>query len=475
MQLNYVKSRFVIRNTSKAAIKIMGKVTANPNQTYDLFEAIPGLSEISIIDALRQPDGDLYLKQKNGQIDILEHDLVIFNNSQVKAVVEVLSAPAPELSFQYPLYKEGDSVSAQVASEFNDGIVKKEDFVEMRRSSLKVLVWQYQDFDLDGNVVTISQFNNFDFNDKDIVSGSAVIVDAQNPQKSINLGGGWFSPKVNLGIQSHVGATIVLTEKVSKKARVYFLVSILPHQLNPSMDLPMVPNIVRAARVELMLSRQVDNEKQILVLGEKTFANKVTFNDSVDIASDLKVSGTASIGSFFMKDGAGAGAVLRSNSLGQGAWGSVPDISDHPPNNPIPGHLWYSTVLNDVFYFHDKLSSFVSLGSESVDFISSKSRVDNAYLDVVCGGYANQPSYVSSDSFYISDIDFELESQAMMALELHSDAGIVSDNRFVINGGRRHSFKNLCIPVKAGIPLRFYINGTNIINPKVRVKIKKIA
>ena len=76
-----IRPKFIVRNKSQKAIRVLGGATITPGTTADLFKIINRLSEFVVIDALREPDGDLYREiWQLGNLELLDCSLVSFGN-----------------------------------------------------------------------------------------------------------------------------------------------------------------------------------------------------------------------------------------------------------------------------------------------------------------------------------------------------------------------------------------------------------
>lgn len=483
-QINFVRSKCVVKNNSKRAVKLLGRATLPPSgESCDLFEVIPNLSEILIIDALRQPDGELFQRKQDGQIDIIECDLVIFNNTNVKPVVNV--SGVANINVEAPLVLQDGQIKLPKANEYNDGFLSKLDFVDLKRQSFKITVWQYQDFkSLSDITIKLSQFNNFNFDASAIVNGSAFIVDADAQEEPLYRSSGlarFFGKKDFVKVQSHVKDTVILDGTIpdGKTLRVYFLVSALPQDVTANKVLPAVPDVVRRARIEVIEANTVESGKSSVIAGEKRFINKTVFT-SVGIGcepgdSALAVDGVIKSKQITLTEGAKAGHVLVSNSLGQGEWSAPIISSESAPITDIPGSLWYKVPDNSLYYLNAELNRWLSIESESVTLRSSQVAISNSYLDIVDNGYAQTPSIIKVFDYVVTDLEFEVEQAAPMAVELHSDSGIIKNAKFEFAEGSKKHLKGLNIPIKSGVPLRVFINGSNITKPKVKLKIKAMV
>lgn len=483
-QLNFVRSRCVVKNISKRAVKLLGRATLPPSgEPCDLFEVIPNLSEILIVDALRQPAGELYQRKLEGQIEILECDLVIFNNANVKPVLNISGITT--LNAEHPLVFKDGQLKMQQANEYNDGFLSKFDFIDLKRQSFKITVWQYQDFEAVSDLtLKISQFNNFNFDANAIVNGSAFVVDANN-QDNLVYRGSVFQKMIGkadaVKVQNHVKDTVLLDSKVpdGKTLRVYFLVSALPHDLNSNKVLPVVPDVARRARIEVIEANTVESGKSSVVAGEKRFINKTIFAN-VGVGCDpgelaLSVDGDIKGKRLSVTDGAKAGHVLTSNSLGDATWKTIPLVSETAPLTDVPGALWLKVPEQILYYFNTDMKSWLSVDSEFVTLRSSQISISNAYLDIVDNGYAQTPSIIKMFDYVLTDMEFEVECTAPLAVELHSDSGLIKEERYEITEGSKKHFKELNVFLKAGVPLRVFVNGSNIVKPKVKLKIKAMV
>lgn len=483
-QLNFVRSKCVVKNNSKRAVKLLGRATLPPTgESCDLFEVIPHLSEILIIDALRQPDGELFQRKQDGQIDILECDLVIFNNANIKPIVNV--SGMANIGVEAPLALQDGHIKLPKANEYNDGFLSKFDFIDLKRQSFKITVWQYQDFKSISDItIKLSQFNNFNFDASAIVNGSAFIVDADMPEQPLHRSGSlarFFGKNDFVKVQSHVKDTIILDGAVpsDKTIRVYFLISALPQDITANKTLPVVPDVVRRARIEVIEANTVESGKSSVIAGEKRFINKTIFT-SVGIGcepgdSALAVEGTIKSKQITLTQGAKAGHVLVSNSLGQGEWSAPIISSESAPITDVAGSLWYKVPDNSLYYLNSTLNKWLSIESESITLRSSQVAINNSYLDIVDNGYAQTPSVIKVFDYVVTDLEFEVEQSAPMAVELHTDSGAIKDAKFEFAEGSKKHLKGLNIPIKSGIPLRVFINGSNVIKPKVKLKIKAMV
>ena len=98
--------------------------------------------------------------------------------------------------------------------------------------------------------------------------------------------------------------------------------------------------------------------------------------------------------------------------------------------------------------------------------------VSNAYLDVIDNGYAQSPSISKLFDFVVTNIEFDVECAAPLAVELHSDSGLIENAKFEFTEGGKKHMPNLNIHIGAGIPLRIFINGSNVVKPKIKMGIK---
>lgn len=483
-KINFIKSRCVVRNNARKAVKVLGRATIPPSEACNLFDVIPNLSEILIVDALRMPDGELYQKSVEGQIEIVECDLVVFNNTNVVPVVQIHKA-AEEVRVDAPLYLENGNIKINKVNEYNDGFLSKLDFLDLKRQSFKVTVWQYQDFsNITDITLKIDQFNNFNFDANAIVNGSAFVVSAAAQDELVHRGNFWsklLKKTQAVKVANHLKDTVILDGSVPTNTtlRVYFLVSALPQEVSANKVLPKVPDIVRRGRIELIEANTVESGKSSVIAGEKRFVNTTVFskvgvgcepdNCSLTVAGGIKTDGLT------LSAKAQAGLFLQTNSLGQGSWAPVVVTGHDPPNISMPGSLWCKSPENLLYFFDTQIQRWVSSDSECVYVKSSQQVVNNSYLDIINGGYDHSPSMKYNKDFVIKDLEFDTEQTAQLALELHTDGGLLEGGRFEFSGTGKYVVNNVNIIIKAGVPIRFFVNGSSITKPRVKIKIKTIV
>ena len=69
MAIQTLKPIFVVKNTSTSDTTVIGaKIKAG--QTIDLLNSVPGLTESQVIEALRAPNGEIYVKQFKGVLSV---------------------------------------------------------------------------------------------------------------------------------------------------------------------------------------------------------------------------------------------------------------------------------------------------------------------------------------------------------------------------------------------------------------------
>lgn len=74
-----IESSFIVSNIVTHDVHIFG-AKIKPGQQVDLFKAVEGLKECSVVDALKKPNGIIYLKLINGKIEIIQRQLNTFEN-----------------------------------------------------------------------------------------------------------------------------------------------------------------------------------------------------------------------------------------------------------------------------------------------------------------------------------------------------------------------------------------------------------
>jgi hypothetical protein len=107
MALVAAKPSFVVRNISNKTVNAAG-LRLKPGKTADLFDAIVGLTESTVITLMSKPKGSLYLKLKNKElkfigsslVGVVDTDLLDAKISDVRVSLEDVTAQATDTMSQ---------------------------------------------------------------------------------------------------------------------------------------------------------------------------------------------------------------------------------------------------------------------------------------------------------------------------------------------------------------------------------------
>lgn len=355
----------VVKNVSKKAVRVVGRVVIDPGQTVDLYRALDvpvELFEDQIIKNLEKPHGDLYFEsQITGNIVIITLKLTSFYYSVVSPVnINAVNDYSPGLipsavnddEFEWisaagftvepPLVLDGTNLYMPPASGSSDGYLSKEDWARFNASARGALrIWQYQDFSASvSSSVTLSAFENgsgLSFNSSYIIDGTAAVVlvsDNSRPPTTTLTFPASVLPGNRVTVTSHIGTTVVFNSapESTLNVRVFFLVS-LPANVALPNDYQESPQFTNDATLDYLDDVYVNQNADETVYGSKTFDDVTVFDSTIQytvnpvdgyyLQSDA--SGNASWAP--VTGGGGGGTITGASNVGTEGFGVFAQVN----------------------------------------------------------------------------------------------------------------------------------------------------
>lgn len=512
--LRTLRPTLVIRNCSTRTLNVLGTIPILPKTQLDVFRSHPDLSEATVIDHIREPNGLLYILWKQGAVKILKMELVTFGNTTMSKdilqnpenieagqieyehghlMVKPVTAPVTHDSganhyqmVEAPLTNNDGVIYLPKAGRDDNGYLDKQDWRMFKGKVNGIRIWQYQDIAAPVTTsLTLSKFENgseIPFNADLIVNGSAVVVDKNKPEKELSAVNNWFirDEPVNLVVvDKHIGTQVLLNKAPyhTKECRVYYLVS-LPEGVEVPSTYVAPPDLVRRKRIEFFDVMDIDFGGAKKVKGKREFLDDVIMGSqcliqkSAPSAYALDVQGEIRADGVVLEKEPSSHYVLSSNSVGRGTWSPTPCVGSQPPQNPYKGLLWVKTPEVELYVFDEK--RWVSTVSQTV-------------VTGGANGPAHQNVYLRSDDNIPHNINSDVLPYDALLTEISASSGVKQDWTAEIHAdGRLHkdAFLNVVnsdrawhtlydVEFFAGSKIQLYVSGSKISMPKIRAVFRK--
>lgn len=500
--LREVTPTFVVRNLAPRTITVLGSIPIRGGQQVDLFKSNPGLSEQTVIDALRSPDGELYKKIfLTRELSLDKVALFCLENARVHAGnLSISGEPGQgkfitvdeagklaweyvdaenKLEVQYPLARKNNVLSIEQASEATNGYLTKDDWLLFKGKSTGFRIWQYQDFQAPvPNNVTISKFENgtnFPFESKYIVDGSAIAVDAKNieskPHKGIlsRLMG-----SKGTEVQQHIGDTILFDEDPdpSVDIRVYFLVT-LPVATKIPEDYKHPPRLVRKERIDYIDAIDIDYGGSKAVRGDKKFEDSVEVKKGAKVSDRLVVEGEFKTDTIKITHQPAHHYVLSSNPVGEGKWSPATVVSSSPPKNHYDGQLWVKSPEYELYVYDASRNKWLSVFSSELSGGLSNTAVTNLYLKGEDNISMDINSEVLPFDATLVALSASGEVRQNWKAEVHADGKLIEGAVLHVVHSDRAIFDRLDVDFRAGQKIQLFANGERISMPKIKAIFRK--
>lgn len=507
--LKFASPKLVIKNVSKKTLTVLDNISLKPGQEVDVFSFAPNTSEITVIDALRAPKGQLYIEhviRKNIEIKkcalvafdaltVTEEKLDCANEGKPGQVLSinkdgrfewVYRSESSLLSIDPPLMRNGDRVTLAKADELTNGYLSKEDFKLFKGASKGFRIWQYEDIRIPKSPIRLSAFQNgsgLHFDKNYIINHSAVIVDRNNCEvPPIVKSNGWKSllgQKDQVKVHQHVGDTILLDKDPSPdtECRVYFLV-VLPENIDIPENYEQPPRFVRNQRIELMDTVDIDTGGAKQIRGTKNFRNSIVVSESIGVGTNepefpLDISGKARFNSFQVVDGASNHYTLTSNGIGDAKWAPSPAVAYVPPNNNYNGQLWVKTPEYELYVYDGNRKKWLAVDNYSVAGSKNEAQCSNDYLDDANHVSNTVNSAVLPYDATLVGITASSEYKQSWVAEIHVNHSLVAEAVLPIINKDRGVNTNINVDLRAGDKVQLFVNGENVSMPRIEAIFRK--
>lgn len=502
--VNFVYPKLVIRNISKRDINVLNSIRLKRGQEENLFSYAPHLSESTVIDALRAPNGELYIESEiRKSIKIIECSLVsdtAFTVDESKLDVashgkagQVLSineegqfewvfrGDVGRLNAQPPLVKNGDDLSLPQANALTNGYLSKEDWLLFKGKSKGIRVWQYQDFpDGVSDVVKLTRFENGIgniFNSNYIINSSAVIVSSRDVESPPKADGGFWeaitgSKKVY--VTQHDKDSVVLNAipKESEPCRVYFLV-ILPENVDLPKGHEQPPRYVRNERIELIDAIDIDTGGSKSIKGDKTFDDKVSAKSGLSVEGGLTVANGLVADNLQVTKNASHNYSLLSNGMGEAKWSPNPIVSSLPPANQYDGQLWVKSPEFELFVHDASRNKWRSTDSFDTYGALNTTSASKCYMHMVDNIPSNVNSIVLDYDAVLVGLMATSETKSSWVAEVHVNHSLVKDAVLPVVNSDRACSSTLNVDFKAGDKIQLFMNGEGVSMPCIKAIFRK--
>lgn len=486
--------KFRVRNTKTKTVSALGIGIPPGGKIADLFQSSPSLSESTVLDALRAPNGELHTKlYVTGELQLIECSLVSRSNPVVEADdLKTSNEPLPGhslavseagelfwrpdnhsgISVDSPLLQNGNEISMPAASAEHSGYLTSKDWQMFRGRAVGNRIWQYQDFS--GPVERVLHISDFQ-NGRDTVSNIGQIIDGsaflmKRDTERQATSGSLFSTRVE--VLRHIGTRVELSArpKPSQHCRLWFLVTVSEEiRVEKIENHKEPPKLVRENRSRFTDHLDVQLGGQKLVLGAHEFQNEIKINDRLTVGSGIAAD-HISTSSFQLSADTGHHYALVGDMMGQGSWQPNPFVGAEPPHNPYDGQAWICLLDYRSYIYHGESEQWLG---EIVRITGSlaKQSVANTYMAQDGISMMSNSEYLDG-RWILTAIQATGEGPATWQAQVHISGVLVPEATLLVSNADSAHRSDLLIPVSDG-KIQLFAAGSYVSLPKITATFRR--